>query len=147
MGCYTHQRVKDYYGLSHTIYDSAIYRVATQQYFCVFHGLPIYIWSQCRTVITWTWEPVYHCLGRSFIGQRVFAQKGLHKYKIITFVWCNYVGITCGKMRSCMVCTLRPVLLGWSKQGGWDGRGMWHAWGWWGVHTTFCLGGLKGGDH
>jgi hypothetical protein len=50
-------------------------------------------------------------------------------------------------MRSCMVCTLRPVLLGWSKQGGWDGRGMWRAWGRWGMHTTFWLGGLKGGDH
>jgi hypothetical protein len=50
-------------------------------------------------------------------------------------------------MRSCMVYTLRPVLLGWSKQGGWDGRDMWRAWGRWGVHTTFWLGGLKGGDH
>jgi hypothetical protein len=50
-------------------------------------------------------------------------------------------------MKSCMVCTLHPVLLGWSKQGGWDGRGMWHAWGRWGVHTTFWLGDLKGGDH
>jgi hypothetical protein len=34
-----------------------------------------------------------------------------------------------------------------SKQGGWGGRGMWRAWGRWGVHTTFWLGGLKGGDH
>jgi hypothetical protein len=50
-------------------------------------------------------------------------------------------------MRSCMVCTLRPVLLGWTKQGGWDGRGMWRAWGRWGVHATFWLGGVKGGDH
>jgi hypothetical protein len=50
-------------------------------------------------------------------------------------------------MRSCMVCTLHPVLLGWSEQGGWDGRGMWRAWGWWGVHKTFWLGGLKEGDH
>jgi hypothetical protein len=50
-------------------------------------------------------------------------------------------------MRSCMVCTLHPVLLGWSKQGGWDGRGTWRAWGRWEVHTTFWLGGLKGGDH
>jgi hypothetical protein len=50
-------------------------------------------------------------------------------------------------MRSCMVCTLHPVLLGWSRQGGWDGRGMWRAWGRWGVHTAFRLGGLKEGDH
>jgi hypothetical protein len=44
-------------------------------------------------------------------------------------------------------CILRPILLWWSKQGGWDGWGMWRAWGRWGVHTTFWLGGLKGGDH
>jgi hypothetical protein len=50
-------------------------------------------------------------------------------------------------LRSCMVCTLCPGFLGWSKQGGWDGRGMWRAWGRLGVHTTFWLGGLKGGDH
>jgi hypothetical protein len=49
-------------------------------------------------------------------------------------------------MRSCMICTLSPVLLGWSKQGGWDGRGMWRAWGRWGVRT-FWFGGLKGRDH
>jgi hypothetical protein len=40
-----------------------------------------------------------------------------------------------------------PVLLGWSNQGGWDGQGMWRAWWMWGVHTTFWLGGLRGGDH
>jgi hypothetical protein len=28
-----------------------------------------------------------------------------------------------------------------------DGRGMWRAWGRGGLHTTFWLGGLKGGDH
>jgi hypothetical protein len=50
-------------------------------------------------------------------------------------------------MRSCIACTLQPVLLVWWKQGGWHGRGMWRAWGRWGVHTTFWLGGLKGGDH
>jgi hypothetical protein len=32
-------------------------------------------------------------------------------------------------MRSCMVCTLHPVLLEWSKQEGWDGQDMWCAWG------------------
>jgi hypothetical protein len=50
-------------------------------------------------------------------------------------------------MRSCMVCTLHPVLLGWSGQGWWDGRGMWRAWGRWGVHKTFWLVSLTGEDH
>jgi hypothetical protein len=40
-----------------------------------------------------------------------------------------------------------PSTVRWSKWGGWDGRGMWRAWGRWGVHTTFWLGDLKGGDH
>jgi hypothetical protein len=56
------------------------------------------------------------------------------------------VGENC-VIRSCMVCTLSPVLLGWSKQGRWDGRGMWRAWGRWGEQITFWLGGLKGVDH
>jgi hypothetical protein len=64
----------------------------------------------------------------------------------VTFTHWQEVGGNC-VMRSCMVYTLRPVLLGWSKQGGWDGRGMWRAWGRLGVHTTFWLVGLKGEDH
>jgi hypothetical protein len=40
-----------------------------------------------------------------------------------------------------------PSIIRVIKAGRWDGRGMWHAWWRWGVHTTFWLGGLKGGDH
>jgi len=31
-------------------------------------------------------------------------------------------------MRSCVGCTVRPVFVGWNKQGGWNGQGMWHVW-------------------
>jgi hypothetical protein len=64
-----------------------------------------------------------------------------------TLLTSQFLYLTILYIRSCMVCTLRPVLLGWSKQGGWDGRGMWRARGRWRVHTTIWLGGLKGGDH
>jgi hypothetical protein len=74
-----------------------------------------------------------------FLPYNLFTTRRILKTNVLQSLNCT--------MRSCMVCTLRPVLLEWSKQGGWDGRGIWRAWGWWGVHTTFWLGGLKEGDH
>jgi hypothetical protein len=50
-------------------------------------------------------------------------------------------------MRSCMVCTLHPVLLGWSRRGGWDGRGMWRAWGRSEIRTKLWSENLKGTEY
>jgi hypothetical protein len=83
---------------------------------------------------------------RFYYRLRVFENRVLRRILDLRGMKWQEVGENC-IMRSCMICTLYPVLLGRSRQGGWNGRGMWLALGRWGVHTTFWLGGLKGGDH
>jgi hypothetical protein len=53
------------------------------------------------------------------------------------------------KLRSSLLCEFLSLLVFSPLIGAniLHNTGMWLAWGRWGVHTTFWLGGLKGGDH
>jgi hypothetical protein len=127
----------------------------------LFCGCFVFKINRLRTISACSISYAAYCMFSIVCNMETTSNPSIWNYTVLSTVssrWTNESVETKQWVWNTSLCILmiiiimitvevRKLLLGWSKQGGWDGRGMWRAWGRWGVHTTFWLGGLKGGDH